>query len=399
MSYKLCIVGGAGHIGLPLGVAFANRGLKTVLFDVNKEVLDKIKKGTFPFKEEGGNQALKQAFKKNKLFLSDSPQAISDSDYIIIVIGTPIDKYLNPDFKSLIRLIKGYDEFFKDGQIVILRSTVYPGTSEKIQRYFKENKKNIKVAFCPERIVEGKAFAEFKNLPQIISAFDKSALKKVENLFRKISNRPVVYLEPQEAELAKLFSNSWRYIKFAVANQFFTIAHDYDLNYLKIDKAMKYGYERNQDLPSPGFSAGPCLYKDTMQLSSFNRNNFFLGHSAMLINEGLPNFIIQTLKRKIDLKHKVIGLLGMTFKAESDDIRDSLSYKLKKIAEIECLKVLCHDFYVQDPNFVSLPELLREADIIILTTPHKKYKKINISKYKHKKIIDIWGFWGESHII
>lgn len=397
MSYKLCIIGGAGRVGLPLGVAFANSQVKTVLFDINETALNTISKGIFPFIEKDGDRLLKKALKSKNLFLSDSPGVISKSKYVIVIIGTPVDKYLNPDFNSFINIIIKYVDYFKDGQVLVLRSTIYPGVSEKVQDFFKKRDKKIGVAFCPERIVEGIALEELEKLPQIISAFDNQTLNKTEFLFKKVTKNKIIKVNPMEAELAKLFSNAWRYVKFSVANQFFMIAEDYNLNYARIEKAMKDCYERNKDLPSPGFAAGPCLFKDTMQLSAFNKNNFFLGHAAMLINEGLPNFLIQKLKQRIDLHNKIIGILGMTFKAESDDIRDSLSFKLKKIAEMESKKVICHDFYLKrsnDPSFVELEDLLVKSDIIILATCHKKYKNIDFSKYKNKIIIDVWGFWN-----
>lgn len=395
MFYDICIIGGAGRVGLPLGVSFANKNFKTILFDINKEALDKIQNGSFPFREKDAEIYLNNALESKNLFFSNSPEVISNSKNIIIIIGTPIDQHLNPSFDSFLRIIRDYSKYFVDDQILILRSTIYPGVSEKIKNFFDRMKKKVNVAFCPERIVEGMAFDEIANLPQIISAFDDDTLNKVEALFKKITTKEIVKLNPIEAELAKLFSNAWRYIKFAVANQFFMIAEDYDLDYLKIDKAMKAGYKRNEDLPSPGFAAGPCLFKDTMQLAAFHRNNFFLGHAAMLLNEGLPNFIIHKLKRKLNLQDKVIGILGMSFKADCDDIRDSLSVKLKKIAEIESKEVLCHDFYIKsnEPSFISLEELLERADILILATPHKEYKKINLSEHKNKIIIDIWGFF------
>jgi UDP-N-acetyl-D-mannosaminuronic acid dehydrogenase len=220
-----------------------------------------------------------------------------------------------------------------------------------------------------------------------------------------------------EAELAKLFSNTWRYITFAIGNQFYMTAADHGLNYHNIYKAMVTDYERNKDLPRPGFAAGPCLLKDTMQLAAFNNNNFFLGHAAMLVNEGFPSYIIEKLLKAVpDLHNKTIGILGMAFKAESDDARDSLSYKLKKIAATKCRAVLCHDFYVKDASFSSLEDTLEKSDILILGAPHKDYAKIDIAKYKNKILggpeiklvssnnlessnknnklfVDVWNFW------
>lgn len=394
-TYDLCIIGGAGHVGLPLGVAFALGGVKTVLLDINKEALLKIESGKFPFRERGGEKALQAALKSGNLFATDASGVISDSKFVLIVLGTPIDEYMSPQFGGITRAIDRDIDRFRDGQIIILRSTVYPGTTEKIQNYFHERGKNVKVAFCPERIAEGYALEELKTLPQIVSAFDGETLKEVSDLFRKITSAKIITTKPVEAELTKLYTNAWRYIRFAVANQFFMIAQNHDLDYRSIERAMKEDYARNKDLPSPGFTAGPCLLKDTMQLAAFTNNNFWLGHAAMLVNEGLVNHVVHTLKRTHgeSLKQKTLGILGMAFKADSDDHRDSLSYKLRKIAHVECKAVFCHDPHIKNPQFLPLDTVLEKADIIVLGAPHQEYGSIDRSKYPEKHFVDIWNYW------
>ncbi|HEY4523504.1 MAG TPA: nucleotide sugar dehydrogenase [Candidatus Paceibacterota bacterium] len=422
-KFDLCIIGGAGHVGLPLGVAFANRGVRTSLFDVNKEWLSLIRAGKFPFREEKGTQELRRALKRGTLLVSETPDVISKSANVLLVIGTPVDEYLNPDFTNLLRTIDSYFTFFRDGQTLILRSTVYPGTSERIQRYFHERGKKVGIAFCPERIVQGKSLIELGKLSQIVSAFDAKTARRVGALFDKLATKIIFTQKPIEAELAKLFSNAWRYIRFAVANQFFMIAEEHHLDYHRIYEAMRKDYPRNKDIPGPGFSAGPCLLKDTMQLAAFNNNNFFIGHAAMLVNEGLPNYLMQQLKhgqigaveklvgqlsgnltaqkslqsvrRSLqeagDLKKKTIGILGMAFKAESDDSRDSLSYKLRKLAQAEAKRVLCTDVYIKDSSFVSIDTVLAESDILIVAAPHKQYASISPNKLRGKVIVDIWN--------
>jgi UDP-N-acetyl-D-mannosaminuronic acid dehydrogenase len=277
--------------------------------------------------------------------------------------------------------------YFYENQLLILRSTVYPGLSKRINDWFQDAGKKIHLAFCPERILEGKALEELESLPQIISSFSEEGVRRASELFSLLTHDLVV-VEPMEAELAKLFTNSWRYLKFAVANQFYMIANDYNLDFYNIYHAMTHNYNRTKDFPRPGFAAGPCLFKDTMQLAAFNNNNYHLGHTAMLINEGLPNYVITQLKRQFNLAEKKVGILGMAFKAESDDIRESLSYKLKKILEIEAKQVLCADPYVKDDTLSDEKTVLEESDIIIIATPHKQYKQLNTSG---KKTVDIWN--------
>jgi UDP-N-acetyl-D-mannosaminuronic acid dehydrogenase len=191
-----------------------------------------------------------------------------------------------------------------------------------------------------------------------------------------------------EAELAKLFTNSWRYIQFATANQFYMIAEEYGVDFYNVYNAMTHNYPRTKGFPKPGFAAGPCLFKDTMQISAFTNNKFFLGHCAMLINEGLPNFVIQQIKKQHALNEMTAGILGMAFKAESDDRRQSLSYKLKKLLQVEAKEVLCSDVFIHEPGFVSEADLLSRCDIVIIGAPHKRYCNLD---YSGVILVDVWN--------
>ncbi len=388
------VVGGCGHVGLPLAIAFSTRGLNVLIYDINKAAVEQVNSGNMPFLERGADEALKQTIGRN-LKAFDDPTVISKAKYIIIVVGTPVDEHLNPDFELFRKYISTNYRYLRTGQTLILRSTVYPGTTEWLHQYLKKKKLSVGVAFCPERIAEGKAMEELFTLPQIISSFNDHTLQEADHLFSHLTEKRIV-LEPVQAELAKLFTNSWRYIQFAVANQFFMLACDYGSDFYEIYDAMTLDYPRATGFPRAGFAAGPCLFKDVMQLSAFSNNNFFLGHSAMLINEGLPNFIVQKLKEKYPLKRKIVGILGMAFKADSDDKRSSLSYKLRKILQIESKCVLCSDSYIKDGDFVSAAELIQKSDIIILGAPHSHYKNMD---FKNKKVIDVWNYYNRGALI
>jgi len=390
-DYDVCIVGGAGHVGLPLGIALANAGKKVVLYDINEKALGIVSGGKMPFLEANAEEVLGRVLEKN-LFLSSNIEVISSSYYVIIVLGTPVDEHLNPEFTLFKKFFDDIVHLIGDDQHIILRSTVYPGTTEKIKQYFESKNKETRISFCPERISQGYALEELKTLPQIVSSFDEDSSKDAASLFLLLSS-DVVYLRPVEAELAKLFTNVWRYILFAISNQFYQIANQHNIDFYRIFDAITYKYPRVKGFPSAGLAAGPCLLKDTMQLAAFSNNNFFLGHAAMLINEGLPNFIMQRLKEKHAVNDKTIGILGMAFKANNDDPRESLSYKLKKILEIEAKAVLCSDVYIKIPGFVSEHELIEASDIIILGAPHREYAELRIGK--DKIVVDIWNFYGK----
>ena len=217
-------------------------------------------------------------------------------------------------------------------------------------------------------------------------------MDKSQKLFSLLTPQ-TIKLDPLEAELTKLFANAYRYIHFSIANQFYQIALSQNLDFDRICAALTQDYPRMKDFPKPGFTAGPCLLKDTMQLSAFANNNFNLGHAAMLVNEGMPRFIIDTIKKTTPLSDKTVGILGMAFKSESDDKRDSLSYKLARLLRIEAKKVYCSDEYIMNEGFMNAEALIELSDLIIIGTPHLKYKTL---KFNPKSVFDIWGITSDT---
>jgi UDP-N-acetyl-D-mannosaminuronic acid dehydrogenase len=259
-----------------------------------------------------------------------------------------------------------------------------------IEKLLRSAHRTIDVSFCPERLAEGRALEELRTLPQLVAGRTERAVRRAEQLFGGVSPK-LIRLEVEEAELAKLFTNTWRYIKFAAANQLFMIANDFGLDFARIRSALKEDYPRAADMPGPGLAAGPCLLKDTMQLAAFNNNNFTLGHASMTINEGLPMYMVARLEREYDIANMTVGILGMAFKAESDDTRSSLSYKLKRLLRFRAARVLCNDPYVtSDHELWPLDDVLAESDLLVVATPHEVYAKIDVDV----PIIDIWNLFG-----
>ena len=388
MSTKrnISIIGGAGHIGFPLGLILSSKGFKVSLIDKNKNNIKKINNGEVPFLEENSKKLLTDMRKKKKIYATDQINEISKSKYIIICISTPITNQLNPNLKPFINFFHQLKKKIKKDQIVIIRSSIYPGICEKVYKIIEKKCKNL--SYCPERIVQGKSIVELPKLPQLVSGKSKKAILESGKLFKTICKK-IIYTEVIEAELIKLFSNAYRYINFAISNQFYMICQNQNLNFFKIRNIMREGYMRNANIPESGFTAGPCLLKDTMQLSSFYNHRFKLGHAAMSVNEGIPIFIIKKLQKKFDLRKKTVGVLGLTFKAETDDIRDSLSIKLVKLLELKKIKTLQSDEFYKNKKNISKNDLVKKSDIIILATPHKAYKRLKIKK--NKTVIDIWG--------
>jgi len=379
-------VGGLGHIGLPLGIVFSSKGLKVCLQDINTESAKIVSSGSLPFVEYEAEPLLKESLENGNLSISLDPNVISQSKNIIIAIGTPVDEYMNSKTSLFLDFISSLKQHLNPDQLIVIRSSIAPNACEQIKRTLGEDQ-DWKLSYCPERIVQGYAIKELKKLPQIVSGFNDDAVNEASELFQKISSS-VIVTSIKEAELAKLFANSWRYIQFAIANQFFMICEDQGVEYDNVRHAMVEGYERAAQLPSAGFAAGPCLLKDTMQISSFYQGGFHLGHSAMMINEGLPNFVVKQMKSKYSLNDRKVGILGMAFKANVDDIRDSLSFRLSKILKFSGANVMCSDEFASSSDFVSKEEIIANCETVIIAAPHSAYK--NIKYPSNVDLIDIW---------
>jgi len=387
-SYDLCVIGGGGHVGLPFALICADSGLRTVIYDIDSAKVRQIRDGVMPFAEEGADEMLRRVLATGRLVVEDRPDLLSRCRFLVLIVGTPVDEHLNPTFSAIDRALAAAREHLRDGQTLILRSTVFPGTGERIQRSLTDAGLRIGVACCPERVAQGYSLREFRELPQILSAFDPGTLAAVRGLFGHFV-REFVEMEPIEAELCKLMTNAWRYVQFATVNQFYMLATDYGVDFERILHGCRHDYPRMAGMPGPGLAAGPCLVKDTMQLAAFSHNHFMLGHAAMLVNEGLPSHLIELAKRQADLRGATVGVLGMAFKAESDDPRDSLSYKLRKLLSLEAKTVLCTDPYVPDPSLVPLERVLAEARVLFVATPHACYRAL--PPLTDKIVIDIWN--------
>jgi len=385
--YDVCIVGGAGHVGAPLALVLAKHGFRTLIYDVNRAALDVLASGKMPFLENGGEELLREVLPTGRLGLSSDITDLVRIPNVILTIGTPIDEFHNPMLRVVLDCVDALLPHLSDGQTIILRSTVFPGVTDHVDQYLRNHGKKMLVAFCPERVVQGHSIKELETLPQIVSGTTKEAEEAAVRVFSKIAPS-IVRMVTKEAEFAKLISNAYRYIQFAATNQFYMMVQSAGLDYHRLLEGLKHDYPRARDLPGPGFAAGPCLYKDTLQLAAFN-SQFGLGHSAIDINEGLPAFLLAQLSQQHRLGEMTVGLLGMAFKSESDDIRSSLSYKLKKLLRFQARKVLSTDPFVKnDPDLIPQDQVIAESDLLIVCVPHTAYRNLDL---KGTPVVDIWN--------
>jgi UDP-N-acetyl-D-mannosaminuronic acid dehydrogenase len=392
----LVVLGGGGHVGLPLSLAFCAAGLRVGVYDTSQSTLDRIARGEVPFVENGAPELLAELLPTGRLTLGAEAGMLRRTENVVVVIGTPVDEFLHPSMTVFERTVDQIARDLRPRALVVLRSTVYPGTTARVAEDLAARGCDVDVAFCPERIAEGHALEELSSLPQIIGADQAQAGDRAEALFRVLAAK-TIRTTTREAELAKLFTNTWRYMKFAVANQFFMIAHTAGVDYGNVLDAIRQDYPRARDLPGPGFAAGPCLFKDCMQLAAFTSDHFPLGQAAMQVNEGLPSYIVAALERRYGtLRGRTVGILGMAFKAESDDVRASLSYKLRKLLRWAGAEVLGTDPFVKDERLWPLDEVVRRSDVLILGAPHRAYQGLDVNG---KDVVDVWGAMGRGIVL
>lgn len=385
----VCVIGGGGHVGLPLGLVMAEQGMKVLLYDINDSVLKLLAQAKVPFMEDGAEELLRKMLDAGRIILSSDPRDIANIPTLIVTIGTPVDEFHNPILKLMQTCFDELMPHLSDGQHLILRSTVYPGTTNWLANYLEAAGRKMLVSFCPERVIQGHSLREIRTLPQIISGITDEALEKATELFNRIAPE-VVVLKPIEAEFAKLFNNAYRYLEFAITNEFYMITDSAGVDYHRVLEGMRKNYPRAQHMPKPGFAAGPCLFKDTMQLAAFSNNRFSLGQAAVMVNEGLVLYVVNEIEKTHDLSNTTVGLLGMSFKANNDDTRSSLSYKLKKILQFRAKGVLTTDPHVTtDPELWPVDHVIKNSDLLILCVPHSAYANLDTNG---KNVVDIWGY-------
>jgi UDP-N-acetyl-D-mannosaminuronic acid dehydrogenase len=391
MEASVTIVGGCGHVGLPLGIALARAGVQVCLLDVDKSRVGEVAAGRMPFLEYGAEEVLPRVVATGRLRATTNAEVVGAHENIIVTIGTPVDEYLDPGVRSFDR---GLDEVLArmhDGQLLILRSTVFPGVTDRLARRVADRGLRIDVAHCPERIAQAYALEELGRLPQIVGGVTPSATRRAAALFGLLGVT-IIELPSIEAELAKLFANAYRYINFAISNQLYIIAQKFGARFDRVHEAVTRDYPRMAGFSMAGFAAGPCLVKDTMQLGAFNHNAFVIGQAAMMVNEGLPSALVDAVKMRCDLSRQTAAILGMAFKGNCDDPRSSLAYKLRKVLTLECQRVVCTDPYIHDPTFVTLETALETADIVFVGACHNVYRDLKI----RQPVVDVFHFIGAS---
>ncbi len=407
-SLKAAVVG-IGRVGLPMALVLADSGFTTfgIGRDINK--INEIKSGQMPFIEKGAGVLLKKYV--NKMFFpTTSYKSIKDVNVIILTLGTPVDENMNPVLDQIDTALSLMKPYLKPGQLLILRSTVSPRTTEYVKLFINDINgfqvgKNFFLAFCPERIAEGVAIEEMKTIPQIIGGVDSVSSEKAKQFFTKIGVECLT-TDSISAELAKLFTNMYRYMSFAIANEFMVIASNYNKDIYEIVHLVNKNYKRG-GLALPGLTAGPCLFKDGLFLiSDLPYTDLIL--TSWKINEAIPLFLVRKVREKITLDGRKVVILGLAFKPEIDDIRESLSFKVRKAFLRERARVILHDPFVVDyPRQVvekDIYKALEKANVVFVATNHKVYHELDLQKIKklvnkNCVICDVWNVFRTDKIV
>ena len=393
-AHDVVIIGGCGDVGLPLAIALADRGASVAIYDTSEPAVAAVNSAVLPFTVPGARLPLQRAIATGRLAASADPVMTGTAEHVIVVIPGPGDEPAGLGPSSIAGALSGCAAHLRDGQILILRSTVSPGATAAAEKMTADLGAHMDVAYCPEPAAEGQAMTGLFELPQIVGSRTARGHARASALFSLLAPA-LVPMSPEEAELAKLFSSAWRYIRFAAANQLFIIANDRGLDFERIRRGLMHGYPFAGALPRAGFAAGPCLLKDTVGLVEAS-TGFTLGQAAVGVNEGLPGYLVRGLEERFELRSMTVGILGMAFKGGSDDTRASLAYRLKQILLDKARRVVCTDPLVgSDPELLPLAAVLAAPDVLVIAAPHPQYSEI----VTDKPVVDVWNVLGNGVLV
>lgn len=403
MADRTVAIVGTGRVGLPLALYLADRGMTVHGIDADPERVACLRAGRMPFLERGAPELLARHL-GSRFLPTEEAAAVEQAEVVILTLGTPVDEHLNPDFGAIESVLASLRPHLRAGQLFVLRSTVTPGTTEFVKRRIEQTTplrvgRDLHLAFCPERIAEGRSLEELPEIPQIVGALDEPSRARAAAFFEGIAG-PILATDARSAEIAKLFCNVYRYIDFAIGNEFMMIADTHERDIYEIVDLVNRGYKRG-GLKRPGFTGGPCLYKDGFFLVERTPYPDLLT-TAWKINESLPAYLIEGLARRFggSLEDRTVLVLGLAFKKEIDDTRNSLAFKTIKILGRRGARVLRHDPFVAKDG---LDAALAEADAAIVCTDHEAYRELGIRGLRERArpslvVCDVWNVFGRGKV-
>jgi UDP-N-acetyl-D-mannosaminuronic acid dehydrogenase len=397
---------GLGRVGLPLALSFADRGLQVVGIDNDPVRLGAVRDGRMPFEETGAQDLLDGVHESGRLSLSDRVADAARARHVVITLGTPSFSHIEIDMRDIRSALDDLLGVLSPGHSVILRSTVAPGTTDFVAGYLAKHRgfeigEDVFVAHAPERIAAGRFLEEIDTLPCIVGGVGARSGEVVGELFG-VFRAPIVQTTPVQAELAKIWANILRYTHFALPNLLMMDCERVGANVFEVIDLINRDYPRG-GIAQPGLTAGTCLRKDfTFSEERSAAPGMLLAVSR--VNESVPLFLLEGVKRRLGaLANRKIAVLGLAFKADTDDERDSLSHKLIRLLERELSDVVVHDPRVTTPT-VTLEEALEGAEAVVVATNHSDFRDPRTLAAIEERagadclVVDPWNCWGAAQV-
>ena len=405
MSYDVAVIG-LGRVGLPLAITFADHGLSVLGVDKDADRLETVRAGSMPFKEPDTEAPLQRALAADRLTLSERAADAAQADAIVLTLGTPTFSHIEIDMSDIRTVLDALLPHLRAGQLLVLRSTVAPHTTDFVAGYLEKHRgfragEDVFVAHVPERIAADRFMAEIGTLPCIVGGVGESSGERAARLF-ELLGAPIVQTTPVQAELAKIWANILRYATFALPNLLMMDCERYGANVFDVIDLINRDYPRG-GIAQPGFTAGTCLRKD-FAFSEERSNAPGMLLAVSRVNESVPLFLVEGIKRRLgDLRERKVAVLGLAFKGDTDDERDSLSHKLIRLLERELADVEVHDPVVATPT-ASFDDAVTGADVVVVATNHSAYSNADAlatiarSAAPDCLVVDPWNAFGAAQV-
>ena len=400
MTASVSVVG-LGRVGLPLALSFAARGLQVIGVERQPVILDQVAGGRMPFSETGTQELLERVLGDGRLELTNVATDAARADHIVLTLGTPAHVHIEIDVSQIRQAVDDLLPVLREGHSLILRSTVAPGTTEWVAGYIEQRRgfsvgEDLFVAHVPERIAQNHFLEEIATLPCIVGGVGEGSSARAAKLF-EVFGTEIVETTPVQAELAKIWTNILRYTQFALPNLLMMESEQYGANVFEVIDLINHDYPRG-GMAAPGMTAGACLRKDfTFSEERSNAPGMLLAVSR--VHESVPLFLVNGLKDRLggSVRDRKVAVLGLTFKRDSDDLRDSLSYKLIRLLERELAHVARHDPHAPEES-EPLETALENADAVVLATNHSAFQGIGRDLPQGALLVDPWNVTGASRV-
>jgi UDP-N-acetyl-D-mannosaminuronic acid dehydrogenase len=392
---------GLGRVGLPLALSFADRGVRVIGVDKNQAVLDSVAASQMPFHETGTQELLERVVASGSLELTTRVQDAARADYIVLTLGTPAHVHIEIDISQIRGAIDELLPMVHEGQTIILRSTVAPRTTDWVAGYLEQRRgftvgEDLFVAHVPERIAENHFLEEIASLPCIVGGVGERSGAKAAELF-ELFGTEIIQTTPVQAELAKIWTNILRYTQFALPNLLMMNCEQYGANVFEVIDLINHDYPRG-GMKAPGLTAGTCLRKDFV-FSEERSNAPGMLLAVSRVHESVPHFLVEGLKRRLggSLRDCKVAVLGLTFKRNSDDLRDSLAAKLVRLLERELAHVARHDPHAPVAT-ESLETALDGARAVVIATNHAEFETVLPLVPRDAWLVDPWNVAGSAQV-